>query len=178
MVRTWREAIIAVMGALLLTAGCAATVKPEPKPIPAQAGESAQAVHPWPPMPTADEIASAIVPGQPKMPDWRVKPEALGQIAAWLQAAEAADGSTDLPPPPAHGTPLSLVLTLKDGETLTVRPAADCVTSKLADGSEMQTCTHAEDDVFLTRQGQTYRLQAPALAQWLSDDNWVRDTVR
>ena len=177
MARTLRRAVIAAMGALLFLTGCAATAEPQPAPIPAKPGESAATVRPWPPMPAADEITSAILPGQPKTPDWRVKPEAIGQIAAWLQGAQPADGPAEFPPPPARGHQPYLVLTLKGGETLTVRPAADCVTSKMGDGSEMQTCTRADHQVFLTR-GQTWRLEAPALAQWLSDDRWVSDTWR
>lgn len=131
-------------------------------------------------VPTVEQVRSAYIPGQPKMPDWRLTPEAIGKILAMLQTAQLISGDETVPPPPAGPVgrqPLILTLELISGDRITIRLAGDCETTSRADGSQVTTCKTAEDQVLVAVHGRMMRYRAPELAQWLMN-GWPSDVHR
>jgi hypothetical protein len=130
------------------------------------------------PGPNYADVVSAYIPGGPKLPNWRLTASGIKKVVAMLQAAQWVAGDEALPQPSAgFSQPLTLVLELGSGETLTVRMAGDCTVSDRGDGSQVTACQQAADEVLVYGSGRGWRLRAPALARWLAGE-WQQDVMR
>lgn len=142
---------------------------------PAGASGAEAAMPPWAPDP--EEIAWAQVrfglpspdastPLYPGRPSDR---PALTRIAQWLRGAKPAKGEISTP---SRGA--SLLIRLRDGRSMSVRLAHNCVTEKRPDSTRM-TCTAAGGEVIAHPPGgDPVRLHAPELASWLQG-GWRAD---
>lgn len=125
--------------------------------------------------PTVEEVTSAYIPGGRKMPDWRLTKDAIKKVLTMLQATQWVAGDETVPPPSSGpAQPLTLILELASGDTVSIRMAGDCKTITRADGSQVTKCEQAEDQILVFQKGRGGRYRAPELARWLSD-GWQQD---
>lgn len=129
--------------------------------------------------PSVADVTSAYIPGQPKMPNWRLTEEGLKKVIAAVQAAQWVAGDESVTSPPSNGPaqPLTLVLELTNGHSMSIRLAGDCQSTARADGSQVTTCSTSESELLVAYQGRMERWLAPGLAQWLTE-GWQADVQR
>ena len=127
---------------------------------------------------SVEDVSSAYIPGQPKMPNWRLTEDAVKKVIAMVQAAQWVAGDETAPSPSSGpGQPLTLVLELRNGDSMSIRLAGDCQSTTRADGSQVTTCSSSEGEVLVSYQGRMERWLAPDLARWLSE-GWQADVWR
>jgi hypothetical protein len=125
--------------------------------------------------PSPDQIASAYVSGGgPKISDWHLTKKEITKVLSMLQSAEWL-ASDEAQLPPIRGLVPSLIIELTQGERILIQQARDCHTVVRPEG-KAETCTAAEGQILVSREGHLERWRTPELVKWLTEGNpWVKE---
>jgi hypothetical protein len=116
-------------------------------------------------LPAASEVTKAYFAGYARAEQKPLDRSVVTMVLGWLNDAQAVGMDKDIFR--NRGSDFYLVMELQSGDQITVRLAADCVTTRTAD-STATDCHRAQGQVnLITSTGETPRLRAPELADWL-----------